>query len=74
MAMTRLTDIAGLMGEAVEAAAAGQAMGLAVLRAEMEALSKGMPGAEPAEDAAQAEARHAAEAAEIEAGLDTMPV
>ena len=74
MAMTRLTDIAGLMGEAVEAAAAGQAMGLAVLRAEMEALSKMMPGAVSEEDAAQAEARHAAEEAEIEAGFDNMPV
>ena len=74
MAMTRLTDMAGLMGEAVEAAAVGQAMGLALLRAEMEALSKVMPGADEPEDAAQAEARHAAEEAEIEQGFDNMPV
>lgn len=74
MAMMRLTEVAGLMGEAVEAAAAGQAMGLALLRAEMEALSQVMPGAAAPEDAAEAEARHAAEEAEIEAGFDNMPV
>ena len=70
----RAAKYAGVVKKMNAAAAAGQAMGLAVLRAEMEALSKVMPGAMSEEDAAQAEARHAAEEAEIEAGFDNMPV
>ncbi|MBD1202529.1 MAG: hypothetical protein O9292_06830 [Rhodobacteraceae bacterium] len=71
------TRIAGLMGEAVEAAAAGQALTLALLQAEMEAITQLMPGlapAQPAETEAEAEARQRAEEARIETDFDNMPV
>ena len=70
-----ITDVAALMGETVEAMAAGQAMGLALLQAEMAALVKVLPGS-PATDEteAEAEARRAAEEAAVEAGFDNMPV
>lgn len=72
--------MAGFAAEAMEAVALTQAIGLGVLRAEMEALTRVLPGhamtgAETeAETEAEAEARLAAEAAEIEAGFDNMPV
>jgi hypothetical protein len=69
-----MTDMAALMGEAVEAMAAGQAMGLALLKAEMAALAQVMPGAVGDATDAEIEARHAAEEAEVEAGFDNMPV
>lgn len=72
MAKAGLTEMAGLMGEAAEAMAATQAMGLAVLRAEMLALSRMMPG--QADTPAGAAARLAAQEAETEAGFDNMPV
>lgn len=74
MPKTGLTDMAALMGEAVEAMAAGQAMGLAVLKAEMEALTQVLPGAVPDEDAAAADQRRLAEEAALEADFDNMPV
>lgn len=64
--------LTGFAAEALEAVALTQAMGLGVLRAEMEALTRVLPGHATTE--AEAEARLAAEAAEIEAGFDNMPV
>lgn len=69
-----LKAMAGLMGEAAEALAAQQALGLAVLKAELDALAHLLPGAVAAETEAEAEARRATETAEIEAGFDNMPV
>jgi hypothetical protein len=74
MPKTGLTDMAALMGEAVEAMAAGQAMGLALLKAEMEALTQVLPGAVPDEDEATAARRRLAEDASQEADFDNMPV
>ena len=74
MPKTGLTDMAALMGEAVEAMAAGQAMGLALLKAEMEALTQVMPGDVPGETEAEAEQRRLAEEAAREDGFDNMPV
>ena len=72
-----LTRIAGLMGEAVEAAVAGQALTLALLKAELEAITQMLPGLAPAvatETEAEAEARQRAEEARIETDFDNMPV
>ena len=66
--------LTGFAAEALEAVALTQAMGLGVLRAEMEALTRVLPGQAADETEAEAEARLAAEAAEIEAGFDNMPV
>ena len=74
MPKTGLTDMAALMGEAVEAVAAGQAMGLALLKAEMEALTHVMPGDAPEETEAEAAQRRLAEEAAQEDGFDNMPV
>lgn len=63
----------GFAAEALEAVAVTQAIGLGVLRAEMEALTHLLPGAREETDA-EATARQAAEAAAIEAGFDNMPV
>jgi len=75
--MPKATDpigMAALMGEAVEAMAAGQAMGLALLKAEMAALAQVMPGAAGQEPEAEVELRRAEEEAAMEAGFDNMPV
>jgi hypothetical protein len=74
MKKKNMTDMAALMGEAVEAMAAGQAMGLALLKAEMEALAQVIPSGGAEEDAAAAEASRQAEEAAREAGFDNMPV
>lgn len=60
--------------------AAGQAMALVALQAEMQALARLMPGGPAVADAGDVagdvagEARHRAAEAEIEAGFDNMPV
>lgn len=73
MAQKDMVGMAALMGEAVEAMAATQAMGLALLRAELEALGHVLPG-QPVADAAEEEARRTAEEAAVEAGFDNLPV
>lgn len=72
MARKDMVGMAGLMGSAVEALAATQALGLAALKAEMDALALVLPGHETP-DAAD-EARRAAEEAAVEAGFDNLPV
>lgn len=72
-------DVAGIVAEAMEAVAVTQAIGLGVLRAEMEALTRLLPGASGGaavadETQAEAAARQAAETAAIEDGFDNMPV
>jgi hypothetical protein len=75
MARKDMVGMAGLMGEAVEAMAATQAMGLALLRTEMEALAHMLPGQSVgAETDAEEEARRVAEEAAVEAGFDNLPV
>lgn len=74
MPKTGLTDMAALMGEAVEAMAAGQAMGLALLKAEMDALTQVLPGTVPDEDPAEMAQRRLADEAAQEADFDNMPV
>ena len=71
-----LARAAGLMGEAVEAAAAGQALTLALLQAEMEAMAQLIPGLAPgrSETDAEEEARRREEEARIETDFDNMPV
>ena len=70
-----LTRMAGWMGGALEAAAAGQAMTLALLRAEMEAIVQLMPGVAPAPvPEAGEEAARRAEEARIEEDHDNLPV
>ncbi|MEY4873109.1 MAG: hypothetical protein RLZZ563_2439 [Pseudomonadota bacterium] len=66
--------MSGLTAEVLEAVAVTQAVGLGVLRAEMDALARLLPGQAEGETEAEAAARLAAEAAEIEAGFDNMPV
>lgn len=61
-----LGDMAHLAGEMTEVAVAGQAAGLRLLAAEMQALAHLMPGL--------AGAQHVASDAEIEADFDNMPV
>jgi hypothetical protein len=73
MAKKDMVGMAALMGEAVEAMAATQAMGLAVLHAEMAALAHMMPG-QGAAQGPEAEARRAVEEAAVEAGFDNLPV
>jgi len=68
-----MTGMAALMGEAVEAMAGAQALGLALLRAEMEALGQVLPGHASAEGPEE-EARRMAEEAAVEAGFDNLPV
>lgn len=72
--MRDMAGMAALMGEAVEAMTASQAVALALLRAEMDALAQILPGAGATETPAEAEARAAAEEAMTEAGFDNMPV
>lgn len=62
---------------ALSGALTGQRMAMSVLLAEMRALSALMPGQSAAHEeatTAEAEARHRAEEAEVEAGFDNMPV
>ena len=73
MAERDMAGMAALMGGAVEAMAGAQAMGLALLRAEMQALAQVMPGHHSA-DGAEDEARRLAEEASVEAGFDNLPV
>lgn len=70
-----LARMASWMGGALEAAAAGQAMTLALLRAEMEAIAQLMPGVatDPIPDAEE-EAVRRAEDARIEEDHDNLPV
>lgn len=67
-AETVIEKMTNLAGEMAEVAAAGQAVGLQILAAEMEALSQVIPGL------AGAQPDHAATDAEIEANFDNMPV
>lgn len=73
MADRDMAGMAALMGEVVEAMAGAQALGLSLLKAEMEALSQVMPG-HPTAHGAEDEARLAAEDAAVEAGFDNLPV
>ena len=68
---TPAAQVANLMGEMTEVALAGQAVGLKILAAEMEALSHAIPGLVGAEPQAVVEGRTDAE---IEADFDNMPV
>ena len=63
-----LNDMAHLVGEMTEAAYAGQAVGLQLLAAEMQALSQLMPGM------AGLAPGHLQSEAEVEADFDNMPV
>ena len=65
---TGLNAMAHLAGEFTEAALLGQSAALRLLYAEMQALTQVMPGRAPTE------AERMAEAAEIEADFDNMPV
>lgn len=70
-----ITRVAGLMGEAIEAAAAGQALTLSLLQAEVEAIARMLPGhGQPEETEAEQEARRRDEEARIESDFDNMPV
>lgn len=76
-----LTDMAGMIGGAMEAAAAGQALTLSLLQAELEAVARFIPALAAQSDApaaseteAEAEARRRAEEARIETDFDNMPV
>ena len=64
--------LTGLADQAREAVALGQAIGLGMLQAEIEALTHLLPG--QTETDAEREARIAAEAAALEDGFDNMPV
>lgn len=64
--------LTGLADQAREAVALGQAIGLGMLQAEIEALTYALPG--HVETDAAREARIAAEAAALEDGFDNMPV
>ena len=64
--------LTGLAAQAREAVALGQAIGLGMLQAEIEALTHLPPG--QVETDAAREARIAAEAAALEDGFDNMPV
>jgi hypothetical protein len=68
---TPAAQVAHLMGEMTQVALAGQAVGLKILAAEMEALSHVIPGLVGAEPQAVVEGRTDAE---IEADFDNMPV
>jgi hypothetical protein len=68
---TPAAQVAHLMGEMTEVALAGQAVGLKILAAEMEALSHVIPRLVGAEPQAVVEGRTDAE---IEADFDNMPV
>lgn len=63
---TAMEQMAHLAGEMTEAAVAGQAAGLRLLAAEMQALTQLMPGFPGAD--------HGPTDAEIEADFDNMPV
>lgn len=72
-------QMAHLMGEMTEAALAGQAAGLKLLAAEMQALSHMLPtmagGTEAAAPAGEAATKPEGPTdAEIEAGFDNMPI
>jgi len=62
--------MAHLVEDLVEVAVAGQALGLKVLQAEMEALSQVLPGVEHH----KTDAERAAEDLKVEADFDNMPV
>lgn len=65
-AKTPIEQMAALAGEMTEAAIAGQAVGLQILMAEMQALAQVMPGADLH--------HHTPTQAEVEADFDNMPV
>lgn len=70
-----LRKMAELASQAADAAAKGSAAGLALLLAEMNALSQMMPGlGRPALTSADTEAQARRVEAEVEAGFDNMPV
>lgn len=64
---TSLEQMAHLAGEMTEAALAGQAAGLRLLQAEMQALAQMMPGGAAVQHVAKPDT-------EIEADFDNMPV
>lgn len=68
MQPTRIDTMAHLAGEISEAVMMGQASGLRLLLAEMQALTQVMPGR------ALTEAERLATDAEVEADFDNMPV
>ena len=69
-----MTKMAGLAGETIEAFAAGQAMALATLKAEMEALGHLLPTYHADETEEQHAARLREEEAQTETDFDNMPV
>lgn len=70
-----ITRMAGLMGEAIEAAAAGQALSLSILQAEVAAMAGMLQGHTPTpETEAEQEERRRNEEARIETDFDNMPV
>ena len=74
---TPIAAMARMAGQMTAAAAAGQAVGLNVLLAEMQALAGVMPGVMTLPDPAQAapdEAEERRQQAETEANFDNMPV
>ncbi len=74
---TPIEAMARMAGQMTAAAAAGQAVGLHVLLAEMQALAGVMPGVMTLPDPAQAapdEAEERRQQAETEANFDNMPV
>lgn len=74
---TPIEAMARMAGQMTAAAAAGQAVGLNVLLAEMQALAGVMPGVMTLPDPAQAapdEAEERRQQAETEANFDNMPV
>ncbi|MBE0555143.1 MAG: hypothetical protein IH625_15785 [Rhodobacteraceae bacterium] len=74
---TPIAAMARMAGQMTAAAAAGQAVGLNVLLAEMQALAGVMPGVMTLPDPAQGapdEAEERRQQAETEANFDNMPV
>lgn len=74
---TPIAAMARMAGQMTAAAAAGQAVGLNVLLAEMQALAGVMPGVMTLPDPAEAapdEAEERRQQAETEANFDNMPV
>lgn len=65
-AKSPIEQMAAFAGEMTEAAVAGQAAGLRLLMAEMQALAQVLPGAEGH--------HHSPTQAEVEADFDNMPV
>lgn len=69
-----MTKMAALAGETIEALAAGQAMAMATLKAEMEALGHLLPTLHADETEQELAARKRAEDAQTESDFDNMPV